>query len=149
MRFSNTKLFSRASQFLRETHFVVTGVPSLGSLNRAGGIASGLNEFRHNSAAVKGTLVTTCDVARSLCKPVDDLAGRRGYGSYGYSSPYRGGWGGMSSPAASATRPAAPVGVNLDDKGALLQSLKAQNLPTPDEILSQYAANLADGPGGA
>lgn len=127
MRLMSSKLAQRAQVFLRETHFVVTGVPSLGALHEAGSIIGGLNEMRQNSARLRAGLVTTCDVARSVCKPVDDLAGRRPtYGGYGYGhnsyTPPRPAWTPQPVPAATGTW------INLDDKASMIRGA-ASGLP--------------------
>lgn len=118
MRLMNSELVRRAQVFLRETHFVVTGVPSLGNLQQAGGILSGLAEMRQNSESLKAGLVTGCSVARSVCKPVDDLVGRHPVNSRGYVSS---GYG----PARPVWTPinAAPTWIDMDDKAAMIRAM--------------------------
>lgn len=131
--------FTRLRRYLKECHFVFTSVPNLSSMvGQTGNLASALSQFGQSTNQVKHGLVTSCDIARSLCKPVDDLAGRRGYGyGYGSYSPYYG------TPSYGAPRPVVtpmPVGINFDDKSALLAATKQ-----PVENLIAEASAIADG----
>lgn len=94
---------------------------------------SALAQMNSQKDAMKGTLVTTCDVARSLCKPVDDLAGRtRAYGGYPTYSTF--------------SRPPLPVtqyAMDMSDKGALMQAAKM--VSAPGEALIAEAKEIASG----
>lgn len=147
MQFRSSKVVLRVCDFMRHTHFTFASAPPLGALSAGAGVVGGLRELSVNSARVKHGLATSCDVARSVCRPVDDLVGRPTptYGSsgYGYRSSYS--LPGYSSQPYRA--PAQQIVVDLNDKGSMLQGLKAAG-STPQEVLDQITLTMADGPGG-
>lgn len=129
---------TRLRQWFNEGFWSVTTIPSLGSLSGGANVLSTLAQMNTQKEAVKGTLVTTCDVARSLCKPVDDLAGRTksysGYTAYPYP---------QHRPIYSQPQPFLTQVVDMSDKGALMQAAKAA--ASSDASLLAEAKQIADG----
>lgn len=135
------KLAASVRQFLRRTDFNFVSIPAVGGggANLASTI-SAINDVRRKSRAAQATAVTACDIARSVCKPVDDLmrSGVRptsgyygGYSSYSNYAPY---W----SPQTAL--PASPVGLAQIAQTGVANGAAATRLVT-DQVIE----TLADG----
>lgn len=101
------------------TYFNVSGLPVLASpLARLNDLIDGVKGISMSTNAVRTGAVTSCQIARSVCKPVDDLLGKgTGYSSQGYYPQYR--------PAVYTTPQAViPPGVFGLDQGTLMSELK-------------------------
>lgn len=129
------KSITRLRQWFNEGFWSVTTVPSLGSLAGQGSSLMGsLAQMNGQKEVVKTSLVTTCDVARSLCKPVDDLAGRtRAFSSY----PSYGTYPKYAAPMTS------PLIVDASSKSALMTA--AKTVAAPSEAILAEVGDLANG----
>jgi hypothetical protein len=92
------KLASSLQRFLHKTNFNFTSIPAVGGGGASlVGTLQTLNDVRQRTKAAQQTAVTACDIARSVCKPVDDLMRSGVRPQMGYYSPQTPYWASQSA----------------------------------------------------
>lgn len=102
-----------------------------------------LNQLRRQASGSSQVLVTFCDLSRSMCKPVYDIAGKPGQSYYNYSpQPVRMPSGGLGPglPYYVANTSAAPV---VTERTASIVAEAAQRFPEAENpLVAMLAADM-------